>query len=256
MEQFFRQRSGDTTTFVRDMAAYFAQFEPGPNNYYVKLAKSVAEASSRVVLATTNYELLVELAINSAGYSVAYEIPPHYPRGGLPVVKIHGSCSFLPDTEQGGSLKGIGISFAMEQWSGTPIADIDVAAYDGHVKPGSLNETRTFLRQNDSMAPALGLYLPGKLTLWCPSFVKYQQELWRKAVQRAGRIYVIGAAIYDHDTHIWDVLAQAKGQLRYVSPHPQPFLEWCERVGRKSACTLAGTFEEVLPTIRRQMKSR
>ena len=75
-------------------------------------------------------------------------------------------------------------------------------------------------------------------------------------MQRVGRIYVIGAAIYDHDTHIWDVLANARGQLKYVDPNPDHFLEWSERVGRKSAGVIEGTFEEALPTIRRQMKSR
>jgi hypothetical protein len=256
MEEFFRHRNIDTTAFLREMAAYFAQFELGPNNHYDKLAKIVGETRGRVVLVTTNYELLLEYAINRAGYPIAYGIPTHYPRGGLPVLKIHGSCNFLPDQEQGARFEGIGFDLSMEERAETPIEDIKTAIYDGPVKPGSLYATRAFCRKNDSMAPALGLYLPGKLTLWCPSFVKRQQELWRKAVQRAGRIYVIGTAIYDHDTHIWDVLAQAKGQLRYVSPDPDCFLEWRERVGRKSARVMAGTFEEALPIIRREMKSR
>jgi protoporphyrinogen oxidase len=34
MEHFFRTRNSDITPFLREMADYFAQFEPGPNNYY------------------------------------------------------------------------------------------------------------------------------------------------------------------------------------------------------------------------------
>jgi hypothetical protein len=81
MEEFFRYRNTDTTAFLREMADYFAQFEPGPENYYVKLARIVAQAKSSMVLATTNYEMLIELAVNLAGHSIAYSKPAYYPRG-------------------------------------------------------------------------------------------------------------------------------------------------------------------------------
>ena len=206
------------------------------------------------MFATTNYEILIELADNQAGYAIAYSKPAHYPKGGIPVLKLHGSCNFLPDFK-GGGFKGI--SFDLTPDPNLPIEQISTSIYNGPVKPAlSLAEVRAFCRKEDSTAPALGLYLPGKHVMWCRSFVEYQQELWRKAVKRAGRIYVIGAAVYAHDKHIWDVLAQAKGQLRYVDPKPEPFLEWCEKWGRKSASTIPGNFEEALPTLRRQMKDR
>ena len=92
--------------------------------------------------------------------------------------------------------------------------------------------------------------------MWCRSFVEHQQEIWRKAVMRAGRIYVIGAGVYAHDDHIWDVLADAKGQLRYIDPNPEPFLKWSEKRERKSARVIPGDFEEALPMLRKQMKNR
>jgi hypothetical protein len=107
MEEFFRYRNTETTAFLREMADYFAQFEPGPKNYYVELARIVAQAKSSVVLATTNYEMLLELAVKRAGYNIVYDKPPYYPKGGIPVLKLHGSCNFLPDF-QGGGLRGIG----------------------------------------------------------------------------------------------------------------------------------------------------
>ncbi len=206
------------------MAHYFAQFEPGSENYYGELAKIVAQAKGSVVFATTNYEMLIELATNQAGYDIAYGKPAHYPRGGIPVLKLHGSCNFLPDPK-GVSFQNITFDLAPELHD-LPVEQMTSAIYDGPVKPASPSEVRNFCRKEASMAPALGLYLPGKHVLWCPSFVEYQQELWRKAVKRAGRIYIIGAAVYAHDRHIWDVLATAKGQLRYVGPDPKPFLEW------------------------------
>jgi hypothetical protein len=253
MEHFYRNRSIDTTTFLREMAGYFAQFEPGPDNQYIKLAKIVAGASGSVVLATTNYELLIEMAINMAGHPFAYTKLAYYPRGGIPVLKIHGSCNFLP--EQKDQMQGLVFDMNL-QGVDLPIEEMTSAIYDGSVRPATPQETRRFCRTNDSMAPALGMYLRGKHVLWCPSFVERQQQEWRRVVERAGRIYVIGAAVYDHDTHIWDALASARGQLRYVDPYPSRFLEWCESRGRKNASVIAGSFEEALPIIRRQMRQR
>ena len=34
MAEFFRTRNTDITRFLREMADYFAQFEPGTKNYY------------------------------------------------------------------------------------------------------------------------------------------------------------------------------------------------------------------------------
>jgi hypothetical protein len=169
----------------------------------------VAEASGSVVLATTNYEVLIEMALNQAGYTIAYSKPANYPKGGIPVLKLHGSCNFLPDF-RGGGFKGI--SFDLTPDPNIPLEEFSASIYDGHVKPAtSLAEVRSFCRNEDSVAPALGLYMPGKHVMRCRSFVEYQQEVWRKAVNRAGRIYVVGAAVYAHDAHIWDVLAGAKG---------------------------------------------
>jgi hypothetical protein len=254
MEDFFRARNQDITRFLREMADYFAQFEPGPKNYYGQLAKIAAQAKGSVVFATTNYEALIELAVSQAGYKFAYGEPAHYPKGGIPILKLHGSCNFLPDLR---NISLRDVSFNLTPEPSTPIEQLSASIFDGPVKPAfSLTEVRAFCKKQDSAAPALGLYLPGKHVMWCRSFVERQQELWYKAVKRAGRIYVIGAAVYDHDNHIWDVLADVKGQLRYVDPKPEPFLEWCDKQGRKSASVIPDNFEEALPTLRRQMKDR
>jgi len=254
MADFFRARNPDITPFLREMADYFAQFEPGPKNYYGQLAKIVAEAKGSVVFATTNYEALIEIAVTQAGYSIAYNKPAQYPKGGIPVLKLHGSCNFLPDF-QGGGIRGI--SFDLTPKPDLPLEEISSSIYDGRVRiASSLAEVRSFCRQEDSVAPALGLYMLGKPVMWCRSFVEYQQDVWRKAIKRAGRIYVIGAGVYEHDDHIWDVLEDAKGQLRYIDPYPEPFLEWCADRGRKSASVIQGSFEEALPTLKRQMKDR
>jgi hypothetical protein len=114
----------------------------------------------------------------------------------------------LPDF-QGGGFQNIGFDVASHH----PDMAVEEmpSIFDGPIKVVTPAQVRAFCRTEDSTAPALGLYMAGKRVMWCRSFVEHQQELWRRAVERAGRIYVIGAAIYDHDSHIWDVLANAKG---------------------------------------------
>jgi hypothetical protein len=134
MEEFYRHRNTDTTAFLREMAGYFAQFKPGPKNYYGKLARIVAQASGTVVLATTNYEMLIELALDGAGQGVAYGRPPQSIRKGIPLLKIHGSCNFLPDQERA---RIEGSSFCdswLQEQDGTPVEDLERHIYDGPAK--------------------------------------------------------------------------------------------------------------------------
>src|ERR1700674_2532963 len=76
MAAFFTERNADVNPFLRDMALYFLPFAPGPKNIYVKLFSAIAKGDHAIVVATTNYEMLIELAIQAAGLRLGVLEPP------------------------------------------------------------------------------------------------------------------------------------------------------------------------------------
>ena len=60
----------------RAMAAYFFQFVPRVQNFYVELARRVKAQSWRGAWATLNYERLAELALGSQGVQPVVGGPP------------------------------------------------------------------------------------------------------------------------------------------------------------------------------------
>ena len=60
----------------RAMAAYFFQFVPRVQNFYVELARRVKAQSWRGAWATLNYERLAKLALGSQGVQPVVGGPP------------------------------------------------------------------------------------------------------------------------------------------------------------------------------------
>jgi hypothetical protein len=117
----------------------------------------------------------------------------------------------------------------------------------------SQTEIETFCRREDSLAPAMSLYAPGKQVLYSSRFVAEQQRVFREEISEAAMIYVIGMRVLPNDAHIWDVLAAAKGELQYVGVEPDEFLAWASQARRDSVHVLGETLQDALPTIRIQL---
>src|SRR6185437_13899636 len=95
MAQFRWERDTDTTALLREMALYFAEFVPGPTNRYHSLLRAIRRSRHRTVIATTNYDLLLESAVDAAKLRTAYQAV-NIPKNNVAILKIHGSCNFLP----------------------------------------------------------------------------------------------------------------------------------------------------------------
>ena len=105
MDEFFEKRNTDVTPFFRDMAKYFCQFEPLQGNLYGELINILGKDKKKATFVTTNYDLLIELSATQQGMLISYSGLPA-PKNNLSILKIHGSCNFLPDMG-GASIKGI-----------------------------------------------------------------------------------------------------------------------------------------------------
>lgn len=239
MLAFYQARPGEVSGLLREMAQYFAKFTPGPDNYYIQVLRWAATGRSQAVIVTTNYDLLIELAIDSVGKLVTYGPRPvafNY----ISVLKIHGSANFLP-------------AMAPRQITGLSIVVPEGAsAVDSPVRLAtSAAEVMRFCMHEDVLAPAIACYMRGKPILYCPTFVREQQTGFRKEIQQAKRIIVIGLRVNPADAHIWEPLAQAKARIDYVGlkPDAAAFEDW-SRGQRGQRAVMANSFGEALPMLR------
>ncbi|MBQ0797353.1 hypothetical protein [Zhongshania sp.] len=246
MDAFFEERNTDVSSFLRDMAKYFSQFEPLDGNLYAELIKIVGHGRKKATFVTTNYDLLIELAAMQQGMLVSYGGLPA-PANNLPIIKIHGSCNFFPDMG-GGSISGVG--FDISGSSGASILDAGIKV------ARSTREILRFCEEEDAIAPALAMYSPDKRVLYCRTFVEQQQAMWRSEVAKAKRVYIIGLKVHAVDDHIWGVLASSSCKKYYVGGEPQEFKEWARVTGAKNCFSIASTFEESLPVIANHLNSK
>jgi hypothetical protein len=241
MAMFRQSRDADSTSFLRDMAEYFLQFTPGPRNLLHLLIQIIREGRRRSVIATTNYDMLLETVIDTAGLRFVYCGYP-LPGPSLALLKLHGSCHFLPDL--GGNVLR-NCTFA-NNFGGNVDAPIRIAQ--------SPEEVRRFLREEDSLAPAIAMYAPGKQVLFSPRFVQDQQRYFAGAAQVASVVYVIGLKVVPDDDHIWGVMSKSAARFEYVGFEPDEFLLWAKDAKRRHVHVLEQSLESALPLIRIQMR--
>jgi hypothetical protein len=237
MDRFWVERQVDTTELLRDMAKYFAKFKPGPGNFYSRLVQIMGR-NRRYVMATTNYDMLIELAAGEQNLRTAYRALP-VAADCVAVLKIHGSCNFLPRMPPD-QIQGIGFIL-----SGETSSILEVG-----IRPAaSAREVIDYCNSADSIAPALALYSPSKRVLFGADHVLEQQRAWIASVSTATRIYVIGMRVHPVDEHIWGTLSKAKVPVYYVGREPDMFREWASSVKLRSGKVLATSFDEALPRI-------
>lgn len=242
MLEFFTTRNAEVSALLREMAAYFVGFEPGPSNYYRTIVDTARKGKAEVVFATTNYDLLIEHSITQSGGRITYHGRP-VPPNNFSLLKIHGSCNFLPNLGSS-SIRGLG--FVVPEGTG--------GILDAPVRPAqTTKEVQEFCSREDSIAPAIAVYMRGKPVLYCGPFVKEQQLAFAREVAAARKVFIVGLRCNQTDHHIWDALARAKAWLGYVGLQPDGFSTWCKARRRKNASVVAPTFQDALPTILRAL---
>lgn len=239
MFAFRKVRDRDTTALLREMGEYFVQFATLPGNQYHEFVRLVRDAREPVVLATTNYDLLIEQAVTEAGLRVAYHAPP-VPDGNIPLLKIHGSCHFLPDV---GGARLTGVTF-----SGNAV-NVETRMRIAR----SRDEVLQFCRSEDSLAPAIAVYAPGKAVLFSSQGVKEQQQHWTQVVSTATRVISIGLRLVPEDDHIWGVIRASNAELCYVGGEPEDVRAWFAGAGETRVRVLGSTFAESLPRLRDEL---
>ena len=249
--------------FLRDMSVYFSMFTlydsqsrfanallPPKDrmtfvNYYQSVMKMVLMSKKKVVFSTTNYDMLIEEAIESLGKDVSYsqERDSKYQT----IYKIHGSCNFVAS---------IGKNFFRNLTFVPPPKGqvIDIGGGNSMISVESFKAvTRNTVRfeltgLNNSLSAAIAMYEPTKEVIHGSSVVKKQFDRWKNAVNEADEIVIIGLRLYKNeknewaDGHIWDTLAQSSAKIFHVGFEFNDFERWASDKNKRNYASLGRTF--------------
>jgi len=226
--------------FLRSMAILFSSYRPGESNLYVMLFRSLLGQGAEFAVATLNYENLIELSLDKVGAHRTYTGTSG--RRIVRVIKPHGSCGFLPDL-QGNKFYGVSAKGTFGSY------------FEGSIVPTTNQETiQSWCVDpgHSGMAPSMSFYAPGKWTPVASSPISQQRADWKSACESYDICLVVGVRCNPSDTHIWQPLADSKGELIFVNPasrDTQEFDEWAAAHSRK-ASVLRLAFEEALQRMR------
>jgi hypothetical protein len=239
MDEVWLNHNERTSALLRQLARLFAPYEPRQGNAYIELLRILGGTQKKAVLATTNYDLLIERAISMCGLRTTYTALP-VGVDNIPVLKIHGSCHFLPDV-QPGALSGFSVVLPADFQGGIVGSRTKLAR--------STEEIYQFCDNEDVLAPGVAMYHPSKRVLFCKDFVAQQQRHFHAAIKAAARVFVVGLRVHLIDVHIWEPLAAAKAPVYYVGREPSEFLAWAKAKRRSASAVLGTAFTEALPNI-------
>ena len=97
MAELHSNSERDAFALLREMSLYFIKFRPLEGNLYKELIKFIISKKHPAIFATTNYDLLIESSIYQLAHKPLYQLLPVWTNTFL-ILKIHGSCNFLPNT--------------------------------------------------------------------------------------------------------------------------------------------------------------
>jgi len=227
--------------FQRELAAYLAQFTPGPRNVYRRLIERIGP--HRAVYASLNYDLLFEIAAARMQLNTIYGLERE--PASVRLLKLHGSSNFWPDIPVG-MLRNCSIFNSGRADVQAPIRPLDQA------------ETLYRCRVEDSLSPAIAMYAEGKAVKVSPDYVDRQQSLWKVAVAEARRIFVVGVRVHNADVHVWGELEKAKAPVTYFgfSGDRAAFEDWRHLRGRRESYFIEADFSRSVDMIATSIGSR
>lgn len=188
-----------------DMALYFSGFRPrqSEDDPYCRLIKGRRRLirSRRLVVATLNYDCLIERAAEQAGFP----FPPYYfkPGDGLRLLKLHGSCNFI--VNQGNITIENKLTMAQN------------SKYESTVEPCHPDDVPKLLERR-RFPPAMALITPEKEILSCRRQIDQIQDTYAKEVSRTDRIAVVGVKLArpNVDQQVWGPLIQSRAKIVFV----------------------------------------
>jgi hypothetical protein len=197
-------------SLMREMAKYFCGFRPINNsNLFTKLIHELKVSLKETVFSTLNYDLIFELALQSQDLVAECFLED---TTDITYLKLHGSCNFV--------LESVG-TWINCQFQGAN-------AIESNLKALNADEVIDYCNSNDSLSPAMCVYMDSKPSQFGSGRIKAIQERWKNNVLEAERILIIGVKPYEADRHIWEPLIQTDAELGYIGS-TDIFNKWVEK---------------------------
>jgi len=181
------------------MGRYFTKFKlrDSRGNYNI-LADSLSNSIStgETVLSSLNYDLLFEDAVTREVGEITY-FPNSIP-GECVFLKPHGSCNFNINIE------GDGIDFD------------EGVQFSGKISQMHRTEIIRQWESDECIPPSMSYYRSDKYTQIGEDDILDIRGMWKRVVENASRIGIIGVKPYKEDDHIWGPLSETDAQIIYI----------------------------------------
>ncbi|NGX63109.1 MAG: hypothetical protein KR126chlam6_00516 [Candidatus Anoxychlamydiales bacterium] len=203
MNQVLAQHPLDVSELQRDMAKYFFNFHPSPENLYIRIIKRLGIKD--ISFASLNYDRLLEEAIFRSGFFPKYSLEDKKSEKEVNLCLPHG-CSNLFLTD-----------FGIPPDSLTYTFDDDV--FDSSSDPKVIRNDKDFQNEINlnALPPIMACFNRRKTSAVGKSFLEKQKRMFEERVLSAGLIVIVGINVREHDGHIWCPLAETSAKLLYCS---------------------------------------
>jgi hypothetical protein len=178
-----------------------------------------------IILSTLNYDCLIEQALLASGItSITY-----WGNGtGVRLLKLHGSCNFIP--------QGITVN------SGQLI--VGPHEINATQPPRILHPDKAWEElSKGGILPAMSMYAKGKNNIACEQYIIMIQKQFQEIVQSAKVVLPIGIRPEADDHHIWDCIAMSETELFFVG-NLQLCQGWIDKNHPARAKVLGQRFEK------------
>lgn len=240
----------DLLALTHGMARFLGGFSCAPGNVYGQIAQAIQSSRRRVVLASLNYDLLLEEALGGEGivfddrmraisrylWRQTTEIAP---ATGIPLLKPHGSANFFDM----GSATFAPVSPIPGRGAGEPFID--------SLRP---DLWRRFILGQTGRPAIMSLYMPTKEALFGTDALGEVRTILETELMQAAQVCIVGVALRPEDDHVWGPIRRTAAQINYVGPDGSTVREWCRSVGRGRFTWGGESFVTGLPTLTRMIR--
>ena len=195
----------------RDIAVFFAQYrlDAGRRDMYSLLLSELKTKGllPRVMLASLNYDCLLEQAMLDLGLGTDYMLDPFPSEGSIPLAKIHGSCTFITDNLFS---KRAYLTNANASSLECSIITLPLQSLEDRLR-------RSFSTHDPALFPVLGLYSPDKPSIVAPAKLQTLRNALTDRINRATTLVLIGVRPNPRDPHLWCPIAQSRAStISYI----------------------------------------
>jgi hypothetical protein len=226
---------------IRDMAVYFSRFNVKniSTNLYCRFVQTYKDRilGGDILLSTLNYECLIEYALGVYGITPTYI--GNVPASAARVLKVHGSCNFIPQNFLLG--QGEGLTF---NWTWKSAINTSIKFVHPNAVGQELDKT--------GIPSAMSMYTERKQSPICPLTLARLRSDFIKYCEAAKIVITVGVRPNPDDSHIWNVIADSSAIVFIVADKISSD-DWIAKSGKGKATWIGETFAVAWEELRKNI---